>query len=132
MTVNNLRKSSNDEEMITVAKTLIKTWKKFVPENDTKKPVKEDTREREEKKAEKQSKSAHSSRPSFSGDEMRSRCRDLLLSGILIVSSEVVEVNLVVVLNLQAYLATKAPEENTHSDSVGLSLARANQRDEVE
>jgi len=44
--------------------------------------VKEDTREREEKKAEKQSKSAHSSRPSFSGDEMRSRCRDLLLSGI--------------------------------------------------
>jgi len=82
MTVNNLRKSSNDEEMITVAKTLIKTWKKFVPENDTKKPVKEDTREREEKKAEKQSKSAPSLRPSFSGDEMRSRCRDLLLSAI--------------------------------------------------
>ena len=43
---------------------------------------------------------------------------DLLLSGILIVSSEVVEVNLVVVLNLQAYLATKTPEGNTNSDSV--------------
>jgi len=83
MTVNNLRKSSNDEEMITVAKTLIKTWKKFVPENDTKKPaVKEDSREREEKKSEKQSKSVSSSRPSFSGDEVRSRCRDLLLSAI--------------------------------------------------
>jgi len=83
MTVNNLRKSSNDEEMITVAKTLIKTWKKFVPENDTKKPaVKEDSREREEKKSEKQSKSVASSRPSFSGDEVRSRCRDLLLSAI--------------------------------------------------
>ena len=72
MTVNNLRKSSNDEEMITVAKTLIKTWKKFVPENDTKKPaVKEDSREREqERKSEKQSKSVASSRPSFSGDEV--------------------------------------------------------------
>ena len=69
--------------MITVAKTLIKTWKKFVPENDTKKPaVKEDSREREEKKSEKQSKSVASSRPSFSGDEVRSRCRDLLLSAI--------------------------------------------------
>ena len=43
---------------------------------------------------------------------------DLLLSGILVVSSEVVEVNLVVVLNLQAYLATKTPEGNTNLDSV--------------
>ena len=51
MTVNNLRKSSNDEEIITVAKTLIKTWKKFVPENDTKKPekIKDESKEREEK-----------------------------------------------------------------------------------
>ena len=82
MTVNNLRKSSNDEEMITVAKSLIKTWKKFVPESDSKKPAKEDSREREEKRNEKQSKNVVSSRPSFSGDEVRSRCRDLLLSAI--------------------------------------------------
>ena len=82
MTVNNLRKSSNDEEMITVAKTLIKTWKKFVPENDTKKPaVKEDSREREEKKSEKQSKSVASSRPSFSGDEVRSRWGQRVVRG---------------------------------------------------
>lgn len=83
MTVNNLRKSSNDEEIITVAKTLIKTWKKFVPENDTKKPekIKDESKEREEK-TEKQRASVVSSRPSFSGDEVRSRCRDLLLSAI--------------------------------------------------
>ena len=82
MTVNNLRKSSKDDEIITVAKSLIKTWKKFVPE-DTKKPdkPKEDSREREERKSDK-SKSSGSSRPSFSGDEVRSRCRELLLGAI--------------------------------------------------
>ena len=37
----------------------------------------------------------------------------LLLSCLLIVSSEVVEVNLIVILNLQAYFATKAPEGNS-------------------
>lgn len=30
MTVNNLRKSSKDEEVINLAKTLIKNWKKFI------------------------------------------------------------------------------------------------------
>lgn len=32
-----LRKSSTDEEVVTLAKTLIKTWKKFVPDNQDKK-----------------------------------------------------------------------------------------------
>ena len=83
MTVNNLRKSSKDDEIITVAKSLIKTWKKFVPE-DTKKPdkPKEDSREREERKSDKSKSSSGSSRPSFSGDEVRSRCRELLLGAI--------------------------------------------------
>ena len=36
MTVNNLRKTSKDDEIITVAKSLIKTWKKFVPEGEKK------------------------------------------------------------------------------------------------
>eukprot|EP00096_Caligus_rogercresseyi_P014045 TRINITY_DN658_c1_g1_i1.p1 TRINITY_DN658_c1_g1~~TRINITY_DN658_c1_g1_i1.p1 ORF type:complete len:300 (+),score=119.14 TRINITY_DN658_c1_g1_i1:146-1045(+) len=41
MTVNNLRKKSKDEEVVTVAKSLIKTWKKFVPENSEKSKKKE-------------------------------------------------------------------------------------------
>ena len=32
-TVNNLRKSSNDKEMITVAETLIKTWQKLIKQD---------------------------------------------------------------------------------------------------
>jgi hypothetical protein len=31
MTVNNLRKASNSEEVITLSKTLIKNWKKLLP-----------------------------------------------------------------------------------------------------
>merc|ERR1712098_637225 len=50
MTVNNLRKSSKDDEIITVAKSLIKTWKKFVPENDSKKAEKAKDEPREQKK----------------------------------------------------------------------------------
>lgn len=37
MTVNALRKSSSDGEVISQAKSLIKAWKKFVPENNEKK-----------------------------------------------------------------------------------------------
>lgn len=37
MTVNALRKSSSDSEVISQAKSLIKAWKKFVPENNEKK-----------------------------------------------------------------------------------------------
>lgn len=33
MTVNALRKTSQDEDVITLAKTLIKAWKKFLPDN---------------------------------------------------------------------------------------------------
>ena len=65
MTVNNLRKSSKDDEIITVAKSLIKTWKKFVPEGEKKPESKAREEVREERKVEEKSKA--NSRPSFSG-----------------------------------------------------------------
>ena len=37
MTVNSLRKSSSDEEIITLAKSLIKTWKKMLGSGEKKK-----------------------------------------------------------------------------------------------
>merc|ERR1719383_1559912 len=49
MTVNALRKSSQDEETVTLAKSLIKSWKKLVPENSDKK---EERKEKEEEKKE--------------------------------------------------------------------------------
>ena len=65
MTVNNLRKSSKDDEIITVAKSLIKTWKKFVPEGEKKPENKAREEVREERKMVEKSKT--NSRPSFSG-----------------------------------------------------------------
>jgi len=41
MTVNALRKSSSDSEVISQAKSLIKAWKKFVPENADRKEAKD-------------------------------------------------------------------------------------------
>jgi len=83
MTVNALRKSSKDDEIITVAKSLIKTWKKFVPDNGEKKVEKPKEEHREEKKVEKSNPTNKNNRgENFSGDEVRSRCRDLLLSAI--------------------------------------------------
>jgi len=79
MTVNALRKSSDDEETVTLAKTLIKSWKKLVPESNDKKEEKK----KEEKVTEKKDPPKMTpSRPGFSGDEVRSRCRDLLLGAI--------------------------------------------------
>ena len=83
MTVNALRKSSKEDEIITVAKSLIKTWKKFVPDSGDKKAEKPKEEHREEKKAEKQTPTNKNHRgESFSGDEVRSRCRELLLTAI--------------------------------------------------
>eukprot|EP00092_Neocalanus_flemingeri_P002279 GFUD01002431.1.p1 GENE.GFUD01002431.1~~GFUD01002431.1.p1 ORF type:complete len:307 (-),score=99.47 GFUD01002431.1:415-1266(-) len=82
MTVNALRKSSKEDEIITVAKSLIKTWKKFVPDSGEKKPEKPKEEHREEKKVEKKPTNMNSRGESFSGDEVRSRCRELLLAAI--------------------------------------------------
>jgi len=79
MTVNALRKSSTDEETITVAKSLIKSWKKLVPENEEKKKEKE---KKEERASAEKKESKSYPKPGFSGDEVRSRCRELLLGAI--------------------------------------------------
>jgi len=83
MTVNALRKSSSDEEIITLAKSLIKTWKKMLDNGEKKKEPVETKSEKEDKKIDKQrDKAREQQRGSFSGDEVRSRCRDLLLGAI--------------------------------------------------
>merc|ERR1719347_1551524 len=55
MTVNALRKSSKDEEIITLAKSLIKTWKKFVPDSGSSEK-KHETKPKETPREEKNSK----------------------------------------------------------------------------
>lgn len=84
MTVNALRKSSSDEEIITLAKSLIKTWKKLLDSGEKKKEPVETSAQKEEKIEKQRDKERvkEQTRSSFSGDEVRSRCRDLLLSAI--------------------------------------------------
>lgn len=82
MTVNALRKSSSDEEIITLAKSLIKTWKKLLDTGDKKKEPVETSAVKEEKVEKQKEKAKEHVRSSFSGDEVRSRCRDLLLNAI--------------------------------------------------
>merc|ERR1719312_885802 len=79
MTVNALRKSSDDEETVTLAKSLIKSWKKLVPDSTDKK---EEKKKEEKSTTKKEPPKVINSRPGFSGDEVRSRCRDLLLNAI--------------------------------------------------
>jgi len=81
MTVNALRKSSSDEEVITLAKSLIKTWKKLLDNGEKKKEEGGGVKEERKKEEDKRDK-ARMVQGSFSGDEVRSRCRDLLLSAI--------------------------------------------------
>ena len=76
------RKSSTDEETQTVAKSLIKAWKKLVPESNDKKEEKqrkEESVRREEKKA---SSTPSSGGQNYSLDEVRSSCRKILLNAI--------------------------------------------------
>lgn len=77
MTVNALRKSSKDEEIITLAKSLIKTWKKFVPDGDKKEKPKE-----ESKKESSQDKTPVPTKSTITGDQVRMSCRNLLLGAI--------------------------------------------------
>jgi len=79
MTVNALRKSSSDDEVITLAKSLIKTWKKLLDNGEKKK---DEVKEERKKEEDKRDKARIENKGSFTGDEVRSRCRDLLLSAI--------------------------------------------------
>lgn len=69
MTVNALRKSSGDEEVIMLAKSLIKTWKKYLEPTDAKKKKTEDVKEKE-RKEDARDKERKESRSSFTGDEV--------------------------------------------------------------
>ncbi|XP_054282280.1 transcription elongation factor S-II isoform X1 [Macrosteles quadrilineatus] len=96
MTVNALRKSSSDDEVISLSKTLIKNWKKFLsasgketPPSSSKKPStgskdKEDKpKEPEKKEKEKEVKKAPASfPPSNTTDAVRLKCRELLCTAI--------------------------------------------------
>ena len=73
MTVNALRKSSAEEEVITLAKSLIKTWKKLLDTGEKKKVASsESSSAKEERKLEeKRDKARKEDRGSFTGDEVR-------------------------------------------------------------
>lgn len=91
MTVNALRKSSSDDEVISLSKTLIKNWKKFLggnaketatPPSSSKKPKpKEEVKREEEKKKDEKPKQA-SFPPVNTTDAVRLKCRELLLNAM--------------------------------------------------
>ncbi|KAK8776053.1 hypothetical protein V5799_030605 [Amblyomma americanum] len=93
MTVNSLRKSSSDEEVITLAKVLIKSWKKLLSGTPSSKeaPAKEpEPKPSASAKQQQQQQSAATSRPnakqtSFPADTtnaVRLKCRELLSSAL--------------------------------------------------
>lgn len=89
MTVNSLRKSSNDEEVITLAKVLIKSWKKLLSGTPSSKEAPAKEPEPKPSASAKQS-TAASGRPnakqtSFPADTtnaVRLKCRELLSSAL--------------------------------------------------
>jgi len=93
MTVNALRKSSSDDEVISKSKGLIKAWKKFVPPTDTDKKEKSSSQETNGKNnsnSEKNSSTDKKSdektfdvkKASATGDEIRLSCRKLLATAL--------------------------------------------------
>lgn len=89
MTVNALRKSSKDEEVISLCKTLIKNWKKFLStpgsgskDNGTSSKSKKDFKDKRDEK-EKDKKLAASFPPQSNiTDAVRLKCRELLASAM--------------------------------------------------
>jgi len=92
MTVNALRKSSSDDEVISHSKGLIKAWKKFVPDNNADKKEKssnQDTNGKNNSHADKNSsekkaveKTFEQKKASATGDEIRLSCRRLLATAL--------------------------------------------------
>jgi len=84
MTVNALRKSSKDEEVISLSKTLIKNWKKFLstpnaPSKDSASSSKSSkSKEKVDKKEEKEKKTHSFPAHSNTTDAVRLKCRELL------------------------------------------------------
>lgn len=106
MTVNALRKSSKDEEVISLSKTLIKNWKKFIPPSSTnsnsnkdsvssssksaKKDKKDKPREDKDNNKEKDSKKLQSQFPpaNTTTDAVRLKCREMLAAALNIDKEE--------------------------------------------
>lgn len=102
MTVNALRKSSKDDEVISLSKTLIKNWKKFLPGTEDKKETKSSSggsgsssskskKDKEEKRVkedkfdrEKEQKLPRQFPPPSSNttDSVRLKCREMLAAAI--------------------------------------------------
>lgn len=86
MTVNELRKSSSDDEVISLAKTLIKNWKKFISNTNTNSSKTDKPKHRDEKPTEppkrKEEKKQASFPPSNTSDSVRLKCRELLANAI--------------------------------------------------
>ncbi|XP_041970326.1 transcription elongation factor S-II [Aricia agestis] len=91
MTVNALRKSSKDEEVISLCKTLIKNWKKFLSNTPAKessgsssKPKKESSKGKDKKDDKEKDKKLPASFPpqSNTADAVRLKCRELLTQAL--------------------------------------------------
>ena len=88
MTVNALRKSSSDSEVISQAKSLIKAWKKFVPENAEKKDDKNKGHETNGKSEKSHSEKKSGDKPFVeqraapTADQVRISCRKLLATAL--------------------------------------------------
>ncbi|CAH3837018.1 transcription elongation factor S-II [Pieris brassicae] len=91
MTVNALRKSSKDEEVISLCKTLIKNWKKFLSPSTQKESgsssnskSKKDSKDKEKKEDKEKDKKLPASFPPQSNttDAVRLKCRELLTQAL--------------------------------------------------
>ncbi|KAF5282714.1 hypothetical protein FQR65_LT02711 [Abscondita terminalis] len=102
MTVNALRKSSKDDEVISLAKTLIKNWKKFLSgtnnasntkeSSGSSKPMKREKEEksREDKDRDKDRKLPTQFPPANTGttDAVRIKCKEMLVAALSVDSDE--------------------------------------------
>lgn len=99
MTVNALRKSSKDDEVISLSKTLIKNWKKFLSGPNTpikdssggSKSKKHDSKDKDSKKDDKEKdKKLQASFPPQSNttDAVRLKCRELLAQALKVEGQE--------------------------------------------
>lgn len=93
MTVNALRKSSKDDEVISLSKTLIKNWKKFLsgPNTPNKEPTTsskpkskdKDDKPKEDREKEKDKKLQNAFPPSSNTtDAVRLKCREMLVGAL--------------------------------------------------
>lgn len=101
MTVNALRKSSTDDEVVSLSKTLIKNWKKFVSGSNTnstkesssssskdKKEKSEKAREDKEKEKEKKLPTQFPPPSTNTTDAVRLKCREMLVAALSVDQEE--------------------------------------------